>query len=160
MTVIVIAIVITELFILFLLTLLVDTMPDNHNTNASLNRKTTPPIFKEGMSYKSWKNKIDMWQLATSVKKEEQAIVVLLESLDCNAKAEKAVSELTANELNTNEGMNLLITKLDNVFLSETIDEAYNTYSKIINYKRNDDENITDYVIEYEHLYKRMTDFD
>ena len=40
------------------------------------------------------------------------------------------------------------------------MDEAYNTYSKFINYKRNKDEDINDYIIEYEHLYKRMTDFD
>ena len=46
------------------------------------------------MSYKSWKNKINMWKLVTLVKKEEQVIIVLL---DCNAKAEKAVCELTAN---------------------------------------------------------------
>ena len=29
-----------------------------------------------------------MWQLVTSVKKEKQAIIVLLESLDCNSKQE------------------------------------------------------------------------
>ena len=44
--------------------------PSNGGTvNTTRNRKTTPPIFKEGMSYKSWKNKINMWQLVTSVKK-------------------------------------------------------------------------------------------
>ena len=101
-----------------------------------------------------------MWQLVTSVKKEEQAIIVLLESLDCNSKAEKAVSELTVNELNTSDGMNILFGKLDIVFQSETIDEAYNTYSKFINYKQNEDEDINDYIIEYEHLYKGITDFD
>ena len=75
-------------------------------------------------------------------------------SLDCNAKAEKAVSELTASELNTNNGMDILIRKLDNVFQSETIDEAYSTYSNFINYKRDDDKVISDYNREYEHLYK------
>ena len=59
------------------------------------NRKTTPPQFKEGIRYKSWKNKTQMWQLMASFEiKKEQAIVVLLESLDYNTKAEKAVSEL------------------------------------------------------------------
>ena len=84
---------------------------------------------------------------------------MLLESLDCNAKAEKAVNELTANELNAIDGMDILIRKLDNNFQLETTDAAYNTYSNFINYKRNDDKDISDY-IEYEHLYKRMTDFD
>ena len=48
--------------------------------------------------------------------------------------------------------MDTLIGKLDNVFQSETIDEGYSTYSKFINYKRNDDEDISDYITEFEHL--------
>ena len=48
--------------------------------------------------------------------------------------------------------MDTLIGKLDNVFQSETIDEGYSTYSKFINYKRNYDEDISDYITEFEHL--------
>ena len=101
------------------------------------NRKTTPPQFKEEMSYKSWKNKIQMWQLVTSTDKKEQAIVFLLESLDSNTKA-----EFTATELNSDGGMELLIAKLDSVFQSKTVDKAYETYSKFINFLRqeNNDE--------------------
>ena len=91
------------------------------------NRKTTPPQFKEGMSYKSWKNKIQMWQLVIYTDKKEQAIVVLLQSLDNNTKAEKAVTEFTATELNSDAGMELLIAKLDSVFQSKTLEEAYET---------------------------------
>ena len=65
------------------------------------------------MLYKTWRNKIDMWQLVTSVPKKEQAIIILLDSIEGNAKAEKAVSDLTANELNNDEGFNILFTKLD-----------------------------------------------
>ena len=53
------------------------------------------------MSHKSWKSKIHMWQLVTSIDEKEQAIVVLLESLDGNTKAEKAVSEFTATKLSS-----------------------------------------------------------
>ena len=55
------------------------------------NRKTTPPQFKESMSYKLWKNTDQMWQLVTSITKKK-AIVITLGSLDNNAKAEKAVT--------------------------------------------------------------------
>ena len=40
--------------------------------------KKTPPKFHNGMSYKTWKNKIDMWELVTTVEKKNRAIVVLL----------------------------------------------------------------------------------
>ena len=47
----------------------------------------------EGMSYKTWKNKIDMWKIAPAIPKEQQAIIVLLELLEGNDKAKKALSE-------------------------------------------------------------------
>ena len=56
---------------------------------------------------------MEKWKLVTSVKKEEQTIIVLLESLDCNAKVENAVSELTTSKLYTNDGMDILTKKLD-----------------------------------------------
>ena len=85
-----------------------------------------------------------MWKLVTSVKKDEQPIIVLLESLDCNAKVEKAVSEFTINQLNTYDSMNILTGKSDNLFQSKTIDEAYNTFSNFIDYKTNYDKDISD----------------
>ena len=54
---------------------------------------------------------------------------MLFESLECNAKVEKAVSEFTINQLNTYDSMNILTGKSDNLFQSETIDEAYSTFS-------------------------------
>ena len=62
--------------------------------------------------------------------------------------------------INTNDSMDILIGKLDNIFQSQTTDEGYSTYSKFINYKRNDDEDISGYIIEYEHLHKQIIDFD
>ena len=76
--------------------------------------------------------------------KKEKAIVVLLESLDYNTKAEKAVSEFTATELNSDGGMELLIAKPDSVFKSETIDEAYETCSKFINFSRQENNDMGD----------------
>ena len=99
-------------------------------------KKRTPPVFSENMLYKTWRNKIDMWQLDTSVPKKEQAIIILLDSLEGNAKAEKAVSDLTATELNNGEGINTLFTKPNLVLKDETVDEAYITYSNFISFNK------------------------
>ena len=80
--------------------------------------------------------------VATSTDKKEQAIIVLLESLDNNTKAEKAVSEFNGTELNSDGGMELLTAKLDNVIQSETINEAYETYSKVINFSQQENNNM------------------
>ena len=71
--------------------------------------KKTSPRFADGMPSKTWKNEIDMWKIVTSIPKEQQIITVLLESLEGNVIAEKAASELTATDVDTENGMTILI---------------------------------------------------
>ena len=126
---------------------------------AQSNRKTIPTQFNKSMPYEVWKNKIKMWQLVTSVPKNEETIIVRLESLDNNIKAEKAIDQLAATILNTGDGMVTLLNKLDSVFQSEGIDEAYNVHSLLINFTRAENVNINEYILEYKHLYKKLEDF-
>ena len=62
-----------------------------------------------------------MWQLVTSVLKNERAITVWLESLDSNVKVEKVTDQFTATDLNADDGMKTLLNKLHNVFQSEAL---------------------------------------
>ena len=71
--------------------------------------KKTSPRFTDGMPYNTWKNEIDMWKIVTPIPKEQQVITVLLESLESNVIAEKAASELTATDVDTENGMTILI---------------------------------------------------
>ena len=97
-----------------------------------------------------------MWELITSVPKKEQGIIVLLDALEGNAKADKAVADIKANELNVENGLKLITDKLDKIFLEETADEAYKVYSDFINYNKTIEMTVSEYVPELEHLYKRM----
>ena len=101
-----------------------------------------------------------MWKLVTSVLAKEQGIVVLLDSLEGNAKAEKAVCDLTATNLHTDEGLKTLFDKLDIVFKSEKVDEAYDAYSKFISFQKPDSMAMNDYVVEFDHLYYKMQEHD
>ena len=56
--------------------------------------------------------------------------------------------------------MELLIAKPNSVFQSETIDEAYETCSKFINFSRQENNDMGDSKNEFEHLSKRMRDFE
>ena len=97
-----------------------------------------------------------MWELITSVPKKEQGIIVLLETLEGNAKAEKVLADIKANELNVENGLKFITDKLDKIFLEETPDEAYKIYSDFINYNKIVEMPVSEYVLEFEHLYKRM----
>ena len=69
--------------------------------------KRKSPVFHEDMLYKTWKNKLNMWQ----------PIVVLLDSLESDAKAEEAVADIRAEEIN-NDGIKVITGELDlNIFI-------------------------------------------
>ena len=65
-----------------------------NNGNVPTACKRAPPKFTDGMLYKTWRNKIEMWELVTNVPLNKRGIIVLLDSLEGNAKAEKAVVDL------------------------------------------------------------------
>ena len=83
--------------------------------------------------------------------KSEKTIVTLSKSLEYD-KAEKAASDFAANELNSDEGMTILMNKLDSEFQNETIDEAYEMYSKLINFIRKDHCDMSDYILGFENI--------
>ena len=73
--------------------------------NTMSGRKLAPPIFSKEVNYKVWKNKLEMWKIVCGIPIKEQGIIVLLQSLVDNKKAEKAVSTLTAHDLNGDSGL-------------------------------------------------------
>ena len=91
-------------------------------------QRLAPPMLDSSIPYRSWKNKLQMWTLVCGVDKKEQGIIVLLQSLSNNKKAEKAVSNLTSVELYTENGLNLLLEKIDTAFQSEDVEGAYNIF--------------------------------
>ena len=119
----------------------------------------TPLKFNERMSYSAWRNKVKMWEIVTSIDKKERVITVLLDTLEGNVKAEKAVQDLRAEELNTTDGINILLNKLV-VFKNEKVDEAYNAYSKFITFQKHSEMIMTDYIVEYEDLHCAMVEHD
>lgn len=75
-----------------------------------------PPVFNQkSITYETWKNEIAVWQLVTELKKEKQALAV---SLSLTGNARETAMELPANELEKENGMELLIALLDKSFSS------------------------------------------
>ena len=118
-------------------------MAKEARSNNMGSRRLAPPVL-DNIPYRSWKNKLQMWTLVCGVEKKEQGIIVLLQSLCNNKKAGKTVLNLTATELHNDNGLNLLLTKLDNAFQSEDIEDAYNTYLKFSYMKRQSDTSMND----------------
>ena len=93
-------------------------------------KRVAPLIFLNDVTYKFWKNRTEMWTVLCGVPQNEQGILVLLQSLTGNKKAEKTVSPLTTADLHKETGLKILIRKLDDVFQDEEVENAYSTYKK------------------------------
>ena len=63
-----------------------------------------------------------MWHLVTDLDQKKQALAV---TLCLSRRAREASLETKAEELNTNDGMKILLTKLDSVFQKDPKDLAY-----------------------------------
>ena len=110
----------------------------------------TPPSLGPDTIYETWKNELEIWKLVTNVKPEKQALAVTL-SLTGQAKA-KAL-EIDVAQLNTEDGMNILLTALDTLFLQDEVDLAYNAYSDFESLKKEEKMSMSDFIIEYERRY-------
>ena len=73
--------------------------------------KKTPPLFFS--PYSEWREKVLMWQMVTSVPKKEQGILVRLVSFENDKAAERTVSRLKKEELNADDGLEVIIKCLD-----------------------------------------------
>ena len=97
-----------------------------------------------------------VWSIATSVAKDKQALVVALslpEDHESNIK-ENIFSELETSELNSDTGMERLITFLDKRFLKDSFVEAYEKYKKWSGFVRKVDQKVEDFISDYESVCK------
>ena len=109
-----------------------------------------PPSLGPETSYETWKNELEVWKLVTDVKPEKQALAVTL-SLTAQARA-KAL-EIEAAQLNSREGMQILLTALDTLFLQNEVDLSYSAYSDFESFKKGEGVLMNDFIIEYERRY-------
>ena len=90
-------------------------------------KRVSPPIFSNDVTQKFWKNRIEMWTVICGVPQNEQGILLLLQSLAGNKKAEKALSTLTTADVHKETGLKILRHKLNNGFQDEEEENAYST---------------------------------
>ena len=107
----------------------------------------SPPILSGEKGYDIWRNEISMWQLVTDLDQKKQALAVTLCII---GRAREAALEIKTEELNTDDDMKRLSTKLDSVFQKDSIDLAYEAHALFEQCKRHESTSITDHIVEFE----------
>ena len=112
-----------------------------------------PPVLSDDVSYDTWKKLVQLWQISCRLDKKQQAPDLVL-SLE--GKAREAALELEIEELNSDDGMKILLSKLDGLYLKDENQQLYVCLKKFEQHKRPSDQSINDYINEFERLYNKL----
>ena len=114
-----------------------------------------PPELSDEKSFKDWKKEIDIWLIATEVKKEKQAAMIFL---SLTGKSREAVLELDKDEIGAADGSGVekIIEKLDSLWKEDENLEAFNAYERFEQLRRPHDQNMKDYIIMFERLNNKL----
>ena len=89
------------------------------------------------------------WEHATNVDKKKPAATVFL---TLTGKAREAILEMSPTDLNKEDGLSKLYSKLDELFKEDKNKAALETYDKFERYSRPSEMTIADYLIKFDRM--------
>ena len=122
---------------------------------ASASYNKAPPLLSSSKSYNDWKKLIELWTDLTTLAKNKQgpALVLSLEG-----KAQEAALELDSASIAHDDGVRLIIDRLDKIYEKDKLTEKYNAIEKFETYRRPKSMSIRDFLVEFDkRLYKTQS---
>ena len=120
-------------------------------TNAS---NKVPPKLENESEYEAWKKDISIWCLLTDLAEEKRALAI---HLGLTGRARMASSELDVKDLSRADGVDVLLKKLDGLFLQDKGHRQFYAFHKLHSLRRKSDDKITDFIMEFDHVYFAVT---
>ena len=106
-----------------------------------------PPAFNSDFNYENWKKDIEIWRKLTDIEKNKQALAI---HLVLTGKARQASTEISITELNSDNGVDKLIEKLDDLFLLDESRRQFGAFQNLYNLKRSPEVDVGQFVNEFE----------
>ena len=114
-----------------------------------------PPIFhpEEDDDYLSWKNDISIWKSYTDLAENKLGAAIYL---SLKGKARQVVRDLNPEHIGRAGGFELILGKLDSVFLQDEATLAYCAFKDFYEYKRSVGDNFSQFIVEHEQKYQKL----
>ena len=112
-----------------------------------------PPKFSDESTYESWRKEVKLWAICSKIDKKELAPAL---ALSLEGRARQAALELDIEELNKDNGLEVLLKQLDGLYLKDINQRTYAVYSEFEKYKRPAGTNINDFVNDFERKYNKV----
>ena len=117
----------------------------------------TPPILSDDIPYSDWKNDVNIWKLYTDLDKKKRGPALYL---TLTGKARECVRSLKAEEIGGDNGLDLIVNKLNAVFEDDINMQTFTCFQEFYQYRRPSGVGMKEFIIRYEGLYHRLGTFD
>ena len=112
-----------------------------------------PPKVSSIDHFKDCLHETEIWQCLADLDKKKQGPEIYL-SLDENIR--KTCCDVKVKDLNSDDGVDILLCKLNSLFAKDINQAAFIAYDKFEMFKRTANMNIVDFVNEFERLYNNI----
>ena len=118
--------------------------------------RTSPPKWVDNMSYEQYVKEISVWRLLKCATALEEGPLVF-HQLTGEAKA--AADELTVEEIGSAEGLNLILKKLDKLYLTDKNQRIFVDLNAFEKFKRPGNMTMHNFIVEFERLHSKVQKF-
>lgn len=114
-------------------------------------KTTKVPSMKKSQPYKDWKKELQIWEATNEVLGVDGKIQagILFESLE-GIPRQTVLSELEVSAITADDGVKNIIKTLDNYFLGNETQNAYNDIDDLMNYKRDKSLSVENFIVEFQ----------
>ena len=112
-----------------------------------------PPVLENLENYEQWKEDVLMWSEISDLSKKKQAIAV---HLTLNGQAKEVANQVSTEDKKKDNGLEILLTKLDEAFLKEPERRKFMAYQDFEECVRKEGVTICEFMREFDAKYYKM----
>ena len=137
------------------LTVVADDVRSFHGVNMAAGNNCSvkwPPLLKDEERYEVWRSDLLIWCDLCELPKKKQAQAVHL-SLPEGSRARDATSEIDRDDLKKETGVEIILEKLDDLFLADKGRRQFSAFKELYNLRRPTNVGVSNFVKDFEHAY-------
>ena len=117
-----------------------------------------PPEFQEdNSSYEEYRKEVQIWQLLKICSKKAEGPLIFR---TLKGRAKSVALELSVEEIGSDNGLELIMEKLDKLYLTEKNQRIFLALDEFENFKRSDNGSMSDFIIEFERCHNKVVAFE
>ena len=98
--------------------------------------------------YEDWKKELQVWEVANNILSIDKKVraAILFQSLE-GLSRQTVLSELSVEEITAEDGVNNIISTLDEFFLGNQVQDSYNAIDELLSYRCNKEDTLENFII-------------